>query len=53
VIRREDGRGFRYVEWHWDPDRSDHTYLVDNRLWADDVVVEFGRDIFIERPARA
>jgi SAM-dependent methyltransferase len=25
----EDGRGFRYLEWHWDPDPSDHTYLVD------------------------
>jgi len=25
----EDGRGFRYLEWHWDPDPSDCTYLVD------------------------
>ena len=24
-----DGRGFRYLEWHWDPDPSDTTYLVD------------------------
>jgi SAM-dependent methyltransferase len=24
-----DGRGFRYLEWHWDPDRHDTTYLVD------------------------
>lgn len=24
-----DGRGFRYLEWHWDPDPADHTYLVD------------------------
>src|SRR5262245_56846236 len=24
-----DGRGFRYLEWHWDPDPSDHTYVVD------------------------
>jgi SAM-dependent methyltransferase len=24
-----DGRGFRYLEWHWDPDPSDCTYIVD------------------------
>jgi len=24
-----DGRGFRYLEWHWDPDPSDDTYFVD------------------------
>lgn len=24
-----DGRGFRYLEWHWDPDPNDTTYLVD------------------------
>ena len=24
-----DGRGFRYLEWRWDPDSSDDTYLVD------------------------
>ena len=24
-----DGRGFRYLEWHWDPDPSDCTYFVD------------------------
>jgi trans-aconitate methyltransferase len=24
-----DGRGFRYLEWHWDPDPGDTTYLVD------------------------
>lgn len=24
-----DGRGFRYLEWCWDPDPADHTYLVD------------------------
>jgi SAM-dependent methyltransferase len=23
------GRGLRYVEWTWDPDPSDHTYIVD------------------------
>jgi SAM-dependent methyltransferase len=25
----EDGRGLRYLEWAWDPDPSDDTYLVD------------------------
>jgi SAM-dependent methyltransferase len=24
-----DGRGFRYLAWHWDPDPSDTTYIVD------------------------
>ena len=24
-----DGRGFRYLEWCWDPDPHDHTYVVD------------------------
>jgi SAM-dependent methyltransferase len=24
-----DGRGFRYLEWQWDPDPNDSTYLVD------------------------
>ncbi len=24
-----DGRGFRYLEWSWDPDPSDSTYIVD------------------------
>jgi SAM-dependent methyltransferase len=24
-----DGRGFRYLEWRWDPDPDDNTYLVD------------------------
>lgn len=24
-----DGRAFRYLEWRWDPDSSDTTYLVD------------------------
>jgi SAM-dependent methyltransferase len=24
-----DGRGLRYLEWHWDPDSADDTYLVD------------------------
>jgi len=25
----EDGRGLRYLEWTWDPDPSDNTYIVD------------------------
>ena len=24
-----DGRGLRYLEWRWDPDQDDETYLVD------------------------
>ena len=24
-----DGRGFRYLEWRWDPDANDSTYIVD------------------------
>jgi hypothetical protein len=24
-----DGRGLRYLEWAWDPDPSDDTYIVD------------------------
>lgn len=24
-----DGRAFRYLEWHWDPDPADTTYVVD------------------------
>ena len=24
-----DGRGLRYLEWTWDPDPADDTYLVD------------------------
>ncbi len=24
-----DGRGLRYLEWRWDPDPTDHSYLVD------------------------
>ena len=24
-----DGRGFRYLEWRWDPDPNDSTYIVD------------------------
>jgi hypothetical protein len=25
----DDGRGLRYVEWRWDPDPADSTYVVD------------------------
>ncbi len=25
----DDGRALRYLEWSWDPDPSDHTYLVE------------------------
>jgi SAM-dependent methyltransferase len=25
----DDGRGLRYLEWRWDPDPVDHTYVVD------------------------
>jgi SAM-dependent methyltransferase len=25
----DDGRGLRYLEWRWDPDPTDDTYLVD------------------------
>jgi len=25
----EDGRAFRYLEWRWDPDPADDTYVVD------------------------
>ena len=24
-----DGRGLRYLEWRWDPDPADNTYLVE------------------------
>jgi SAM-dependent methyltransferase len=33
-----DGRGLRYLEWRWDPDPADNTYLVDYAFllrWAD------------------
>ena len=36
-----DGRGFRYLEWRWDPDPADDTY-VGRPLW--------GRDVFVARP---
>jgi SAM-dependent methyltransferase len=33
----DDGRGFRYLEWRWDPDDSDDTYLVDYAFLLRDV----------------
>jgi SAM-dependent methyltransferase len=33
----KDGRGFRYLEWRWDPDPDDHTYLVDYAFLMRDV----------------
>jgi SAM-dependent methyltransferase len=32
-----DGRGFRYLEWKWDPDPGDTTYLVDYAFLLRDV----------------
>jgi trans-aconitate methyltransferase len=32
-----DGRGFRYLEWRWDPDPSDSTYVVDYAFLLRDV----------------
>jgi hypothetical protein len=34
-----DGRGLRYLEWCWDPDPNDDTYLVD---YAFDLARESG-----------
>src|SRR5437763_1312885 len=25
----DDGRAIRFLEWYWDPDPNDHTYVVD------------------------
>jgi len=32
-----DGRGLRYLEWRWDPDPADHTYIVDYAFLLRDV----------------
>jgi SAM-dependent methyltransferase len=44
-----DGRGLRYLEWRWDPDPGDDTYLVDYafllRDGAGDVTVEHDRHV--------
>lgn len=45
-----DGRGLRYVEWVWDPDRSDSTYIVDFAMLLREtdglVRVEHDRHVF-------
>jgi hypothetical protein len=33
----EDGRGLRYLEWTWDPDPGDDTYIVDYAFLLRDV----------------
>ena len=44
-----DGRGFRYLEWHWDPDPGDDTIVVDYafvmRSAGGDVRVEHDRHV--------
>jgi hypothetical protein len=44
-----DGRGFRYLEWRWDPDPADDTYIVDYaflmRQADGDVRVEHDRHV--------
>ena len=44
-----DGRGFRYLEWRWDPDPGDNTYFVDYaflmREANGDVSVEHDRHV--------
>ena len=61
----DDGRGFRYLEWRWDPNPSDTTYIVDYafllREATGDVRVEhdrhveglFPRAVWLEAFARA
>lgn len=45
-----DGRGLRYLEWRWDPDPADCTYLVDYAflLRAGDGTVEVVHDRHVE-----
>jgi SAM-dependent methyltransferase len=45
-----DGRGLRYLEWAWDPDPGDDTYLVDYAflLRARDGTVTVERDRHVE-----
>ncbi len=45
-----DGRGLRYLEWVWDPDPSDNTYLVDYAflLRAADGAVTVAHDRHLE-----
>ena len=35
-----DGRGLRYLEWWWDPDPNDDTYIVDYAFLLRDVTGE-------------
>ena len=52
----DDGRrGLRYLEWTWDPDPSDSTYLVDYAylLRDGDGSVQVEWDRHIEGPVRA
>lgn len=45
----KSGRGFRYLEWRWDPDLDDHTYFVDYAFLLRDVdgsvTVEYDRHV--------
>jgi SAM-dependent methyltransferase len=45
-----DGRGLRYLEWTWDPDSTDETYLVDYAflLRASDGTVTMVHDRHVE-----
>lgn len=45
-----DGRGLRYLEWRWDPDPADCTYLVDYAflLRSGDGTVEVVHDQHVE-----
>ena len=45
-----DGRGLRYLEWTWDPDPADDTYLVDYvfALRAADGSVTIAHDRHVE-----
>ena len=45
-----DGRGLRYLEWAWDPDPSDNTYIVDYAflLRAADGTVTVAHDRHVE-----
>lgn len=45
-----DGRGLRYLEWAWDPDPADHTYIADYAflLRAADGTVTAAHDRHVE-----
>ncbi len=45
-----DGRGLRYLEWVWDPDPADHTYLTDYAflLRAADGSIEVAHERHVE-----